>query len=82
MPIETVEYRRRIWFAGFYPDRIQLTLLIGRICIMRTVHTLWYWADPTPFRMLTLLPSYHRTLMVSPRPLHPKVHPLYPSQLR
>jgi hypothetical protein len=82
MPIETVEYRRRIWFADLFTDRIQLTRLIGRICIMRTVRTLWYWADPIPSRIRTHLPSCHQTLMVSPKTLHPKVHPLYLSQLR
>jgi len=82
MPIETVEYRRRIWFADFFTDRTQLTLPVGRICIMRTVHTLWYWDDPIPFRMLILLPSCHRTLMVSLKQLHPEVHPLCLSQLQ
>ena len=82
MPIETIEYRRRIWFADFFPDRTQLTLPIGHICIMRTVHTVWYWADPIPFRIFILLPGYHRTLMVSLKQLHPKVHPLCLNQLQ
>lgn len=80
MPVETFEYRRRIWCVDCFPDRYQLILFVGHICTMRTVRTPWYWVDQFPFKMIIPLPNCHRTSMVSLRRLYLKPHPLYLSQ--
>ena len=76
MPIETFEYRRRIWCVYCIPDGYQLIPFEGHICTMRTVRTLWYWVDRIPFKMIILLQNCHQTSMVNHR-LYLKLHSPY-----